>query len=44
MSNYTILDGPDSDNDTNANVNLKFEVRSERLNSTADNESISQEQ
>lgn len=44
MSNYTILEGPDSDSDTNANVNLKFEVRSERLNSTTDNESISQEQ
>jgi len=44
MSNYTMLDDSDNDNEKKNDVDLKFEVRSERLNPTTENESISQEQ
>jgi len=43
MSNYTILDDPDN-NETKDDVDLKFEVRSERLISTTDNSSLVSEQ
>lgn len=36
MSNYTMLDDPEKENEPANDVNLKFEVRSERLNSSAD--------
>jgi hypothetical protein len=38
MLNYTILDDPDNDSETKTNVDLKFEVRSERLTPTTDNQ------
>jgi hypothetical protein len=44
MSNYTILDDPDNNNETKDDVDLKFEVRSERLISTTDNSSLVSEQ
>ncbi|CAF1489418.1 unnamed protein product [Rotaria sordida] len=44
MSNYTIIDDPDNDNETKTDVNLKFEVRSERLILPTDNQSSSSEQ
>ena len=44
MSNYTLLDDPDKTNETNNEVDLKFEVRSERLNTTTDDQSSSQGQ
>jgi hypothetical protein len=37
MSNYTVLDDPDTDTETKTNDDLKFEVRSERLIPTTDN-------
>jgi hypothetical protein len=39
MSNYTLLDDSDNTNETNNEIDLKFEVRSERLTSTTDNQS-----
>ncbi len=44
MSNYTLLDDSDNENETNNQVNLNFEVRSERLTPTIDNQSLSQGQ
>ncbi|CAF1039320.1 unnamed protein product [Adineta steineri] len=45
MSNYTMLDDPDNNNETKNDVDLKFEVRSERLNSTTnDNSPLSEDQ
>jgi hypothetical protein len=43
MSNYTMLDDPEKDTETKTDVDLKFEVRSERLIPTADNSSLSSE-
>ncbi len=39
MSNYTLLEDSDNTNETNNEIDLKFEVRSERLTSTTDNQS-----
>ncbi len=44
MSNYTMLDDADNDNEKKSDVDLKFEVRSERLNLTTENESVPHEQ
>jgi len=44
MLNYTILDDRDNDNETQDDVDLKFEVRSERLIQPSDDQSLSQEQ
>jgi hypothetical protein len=44
MSNYTMLDNSDNDNETKNDLDLNFEVRSERLTPTRDNQSLSQEQ
>lgn len=45
MSNYTMLDDPDNNTQPKNDVDLKFEVRSERLNVTpTDNQSLSSEQ
>ncbi|CAF4965503.1 unnamed protein product [Rotaria sp. Silwood1] len=41
MSNYTVLD--DHDNETKTDINLKFEVRSERLTLPTDNQSSSEQ-
>jgi hypothetical protein len=41
MSNYTLLDDSDNRSTTNNEVDLKFEVRSERLTPTTDNQSSS---
>jgi hypothetical protein len=44
MSNYTILNDQDNDNEIKDDVDLKFEVRSERLIQPSDDQSLSQEQ
>ncbi|UJR26251.1 hypothetical protein I4U23_007591 [Adineta vaga] len=44
MSNYTVLDDPEKDTETKNDVDLKFEVRSERLDSSADASSLPAEQ
>jgi hypothetical protein len=43
MSNYTILEDSDNDNETKNDANLNFEVRSERLSQPADTQSLSSE-
>ncbi|CAF0815423.1 unnamed protein product [Adineta ricciae] len=42
-SNYTMLDDPEKENEPTTDVNLKFEVRSERLNSSADTSPLPEE-
>ena len=43
MSNYTLLDHSDNENEDKNEMDLKFEVRSERITPTTDNQAVSSE-